>query len=291
MHAAASATSAISVTSSRAWVGLTELQPTTGRAFFCETRSDGINHIMEIRDGDCRDVLPDGFSARTRVYEYGGNPYAILPGTRILFSNFKDNSLHILDVDAAQCKSLIQSETLRYADFDVHPGGDPWVLAVEEDHAIDIPVKVRNYLVAINTETGEVRRIVEGADFYMFPGFSHDGTKVCWVEWNFPGMPWAGVRLYWADWSAGALKANTTELVAGTDSATVTEPRWGPDGYLYFCLEQTNYYQLYRRKSGNDESEWIKLPSLEATEFGRSSYSCGGYSGPPSPLTTVANVL
>jgi hypothetical protein len=232
---------------------------------------------VEIKDGECRDVLPAGFSARSRVYEYGGSPYAILPGSRIIFSNFKDNSVNILDVDAGQSKSLISSDTLRYADFEVHPGDEPWVLAVEEDHAIEIPEKVRNYLVAINTATGEVKRIAEGADFYLFPGFSHDGKKVCWVEWNFPGMPWAGVRLYWAEWAGGSLKPNTTELVAGSDSVTVTEPRWGPDGYLYYCLEQTNYYQLYRRKPTSAEAQWIKLDGLENAEFGHASMTCGGY--------------
>ncbi|KAK9416086.1 putative Alpha/Beta hydrolase protein [Seiridium unicorne] len=249
----------------------------TGRAFCCELRADGNNHLIELRDGDCIDILPEDFSAKSRVYEYGGGPYAILPGNRVIFSNFKDRSLYILDVDGGNVQSLLASETLRYGDLEAHPGDEPWVLAVQEDHEIDIPEKVKNYVVAINTDSGEVRRIVEGADFYMFPTFSPDGKKVSWVEWSFPGMPWAGVSLYWADWAEGEVKSDTVEHIAGNESSTVTEPRWGPDGYLYFAEEQTNYYQLFRRKPSDTESTAIILPGLETVEFGSAKFACGSH--------------
>ncbi|KAI1856135.1 hypothetical protein JX265_011850 [Neoarthrinium moseri] len=249
----------------------------TGRAFFCEARSDGKTHLMEVRDGECIDVLPAGFSAQSRVYEYGGSPYATLPEGQILFTNFADNSLNILRLESGSSEPLAQSATLRYADFDVHPGDEPWVLAVQEDHEFDIPDKVRNYVVAINFKTGDIKRLVEGADFYMFPGFSSDGKKICWAEWDFPGMPWAGVRLFWADWSDGGIKAETIELVAGSTEATVTEPRWGPDGYLYFALEATNYYQLYRRGPDEAAAKLIDLPGLRNVEFGSAKMACGSH--------------
>lgn len=230
---------------------------------------------MEFRDGDCVDVLPEGFSAKSRVYEYGGAPYAILPGVRVIFSNFSDKSVYILDVDEGTIQPLLESQMLRYADFHAHPGDEPWVVAVQEDHEIDIPEQVKNYIVAINTATGEVRRVVEGADFYMFPTFSFDGKKLSWAEWNFPGMPWAGVSLYWADWADGALVPDTTEHIAGSESSTVTEPRWGPDGYLYYAEEQTNFYQLFRRKPDGGSAALLQLPGLEKTEIGSAKMACG----------------
>ncbi|KAH8200436.1 hypothetical protein TruAng_005399 [Truncatella angustata] len=249
----------------------------TGRAFFCEQRSDGNNHLLEVNGADCVDVLPDGFSVKSKVYEYGGAPYSILPGSRIIFSNFKDSSVNILDVDEGTVERLLESDTLRYADFDAHPGDEPWVLAVQEDHEIDIPEKVKNYVVAINTSTGEVKRIVEGADFYMFPSFSPDGNKISWEQWNFPGMPWAGVSLHWADWSEQGIKSDTIEQIAGSDTSTVTEPRWGLDGYLYYAEEQSNYYQLFRRKPGGTESTPLNLPGLEKVEFGSAKMACGSH--------------
>lgn len=162
-------------------------------------------------------MLPAGYSARSRVYEYGGDPFAVLSGGRIIFSNFSDNPVNILNVDNGNVK-----EVLRYAGYNAHPGDQPWVLAVEEDHSIDIPENVTNYLVAINTETSEVKRIAAGADFYMFPGFSYDSKKVCWVEWNIPDMPWSGVRLYWADFKEDGTLENI-ELAGGENCMSV---RW-----------------------------------------------------------------
>ncbi|KAH8664221.1 Alpha/Beta hydrolase protein [Xylariales sp. PMI_506] len=249
----------------------------TGRAYFCENRPDGRTHIVQLKDGEFRDVLPEGYSARSRVYEYGGGAFGILPGSRIIFSNLKDCSVNILDVDTGDVKCLIQSKTLRYGDYSPHPGDEPWVLAVEEDHEDNTAEKVKNCVVAINTETAEVKRIVEGADFYMFPSFSFDGTKVAWEEWNFPGLPWSGVRLYWADWTPDGITPGSIEHIAGTDSVTITEPRWGPDGYLYFCQEVTNYYQLYRQKPGEKEPTLLALPGLDAVEFGKCVMACASH--------------
>lgn len=152
----------------------------------------------------CRTVLPAGYSARSRVYEYGGGAYAILAssgdnGPLIIFSNFSDCSVQILNVDTQKVTCLLEkSDMLRYADFAAHPSpGSPWVLAVQEDHtSAAAPDQVRNYVVAIDTETGEVRRAVEGANFYMYPSFSPDGKKIAWVQWDFPDMPWSGVTLH-----------------------------------------------------------------------------------------------
>ena len=97
---------------------------------------------------------------RSRVYEYGGGPYAILANNRIIFSNFKDKSVYILDVDSGSVRRLLECDTLRYGDFEAHPGNEPWVLAVQEDHEIDEPEQVKNYVVAIN------------GDFYLVYGTS-----------------------------------------------------------------------------------------------------------------------
>jgi dipeptidyl aminopeptidase/acylaminoacyl peptidase len=237
---------------------------------------------VEIRNGECVDVLPQGFSVRSRVYEYGGGPYAILANSKIIFSNFKDKSVYILDVDSGSVRRLLECDTLRYGDFEAHPGNESWVLAVQEDHAIDEPEQVKNYVVAINTETAEVTRVVEGADFYMFPSFSPDGRKIAWEQWDFPGMPWAGVTLHWADWADGHVLPNTIEQIAGTESSTVTEPRWSPDGNLYFAEERTNYYQLFRQKPGDGQSTAMSLPGLENVEFGSAKMTCGRYGSPGS---------
>ncbi|KAK8046050.1 hypothetical protein PG996_014114 [Apiospora saccharicola] len=258
----------------------------TGRTFFTEARPDGIYYIVEAYQNgagySCRTVLPAGYSARSRVYEYGGGAYAILAssnddGPRIIFSNFSDCTVQILDVESQKVTNLLEkSDTLRYADFAAHPSpGSPWVLAVQEDHSsAAAPDQVRNYVVAIHTSTGEVRRAVEGADFYMYPSFSPDGKKIAWVQWDFPDMPWSGVTLYWADWVGGIVR--NVERIAGEDGMTVTEPRWGPDGFLYFCYETTNYRRFYRRRPGGDTA-LLNLKGYGEAEFGGASMFIGSH--------------
>ncbi|KAI0134030.1 hypothetical protein BJ170DRAFT_678944 [Xylariales sp. AK1849] len=247
------------------------------RAFFTESRADGVTCIREVRGAECHDVLPPGYSARSRIYEYGGDPYALLSDGRIIFSNFSDNAVYILNVDSGQIKCLIRKGGLRYAAFNAHPGEQPWVLVIEEHHVDDVPGNVTNHIVLIDTETAEVKRIAAGADFYMFPTISYGGKKVCWVEWNFPDMPWTGVKLYWADFNEdGTLE--DVELVAGHDRMSVTEPRWGLDGYLYFCQEQTNFRQLYRRRPGDDTAMLLTRDDLGTVEFGLALMFCGGHS-------------
>ncbi|KAK7994947.1 alpha/beta-hydrolase [Apiospora arundinis] len=269
----------------------------SGWTFFIEGRPDGIYYLVEAYQTEsgeygCRTVLPAGYSARSRVYEYGGGAYAILgstsspisgadddDGLRIIFSNFSDCTVQILNVDTKKVTCLLEkSDTLRYADFAAHPSPHlPWVLAVQEDHASSVPDQVKNYIVAIHTVTGEIRRLVHGADFYMYPSFSPDGKKVAWVQWDFPDMPWSGVTVYWADWDDLQGVLTNTEWVAGKEAMTVTEPRWGCDGSLYFCYEKTNYRQFYRRRPDEKESMLLDFKGHEEAEFGSASMFIGSH--------------
>lgn len=253
-----------------------------------ESRSNGTNGIIEILpDGSTKDRLAEHQSASTSVYEYGGLPYAIIPSNenqppRIIFSDSKDKSLNLLrldtDEDRPKVATLQKFSTLRYADFDVQPliSGNlsPWVLAVEEDHEKPKPADVKNYIVAINVAEFQVKRVVEGADFYMYPCFSPDGKKIAWKEWNHPDMPWQGCKLYWADWDDHGAVSNV-ELVAGENGQSVSEPRWSPDGKLFYCQEKTNFRQLYWKKPGDSVASSVTIPGLEKAEVGDASFFIG----------------
>ncbi|OIW22486.1 peptidase S9 prolyl oligopeptidase active site-containing protein [Coniochaeta ligniaria NRRL 30616] len=264
--------------------------PVSARGFFLESRANGTQGIVEVLpSGGTRHVLPESSSASTIVYEYGGLPYAVVPAgkkdqaLRIIFSDARDKSVNLLDVDSGRVTSLLRSTTLRYADFDVHPrvsdGTETaWVLAVEEDHEKPKPADVRNYVVAINIETAEVKRLASTADFYSYPRFSPDGKKVVWKQWDHPQMPFTETRLHWADWKESGAVDNV-EFVAGGDGECVTEPRWSPDGTLFFCGEKSNFRQLFRRKLDESEATLVELDGLEEYEFGDSSFmlGCQGY--------------
>ncbi|KAF2175190.1 alpha/beta-hydrolase [Zopfia rhizophila CBS 207.26] len=246
----------------------------SGRAFFKEARPDGTNGIVEITSDGLNDVLSISYSAQSRVYEYGGAPYAVMPNGRIIFSNAKDSSVNVLNVDSGEVSRLVAKLFLRYSNFDAYPGDQPWVLAIEEDHERDTPDSVKNYIVAINTKSSEVKRVVSGADFYYDPHFSLDGSKISWLQWNHPDLPFSSAQLFCANWSSDASPSNIV-VVAGKNRDGVAEPRWGPDGTLFFGQEVDGFRQLFRLIPGDSTASLISLVGLENGELGEISWLQG----------------
>ena len=213
-------------------------------------------------------MLPSEYSASNTVYEYGGPPYDVLPDDRIIFSN-KDNTVHILNPDKGKVTLLTKGDNLRYANFSAHPTSS-WVLAVGEDHSDathDTPAKVKNYIVAINTETGEVKKILDSADFYYTPQFSPAGDALVWLEWNHPDLPFDAAKLYSAVWKPEG-SVSEIHLISGDRHEGVAEPRWGPDGSLFFGQEANGYRRLFRILPGKKDPVEVKLNGLDNAEFG-----------------------
>lgn len=248
----------------------------TGRAYYTETQDTGNNCIVEITEDGVKALLPAGYSASNTVYEYGGSAYDVLRDGRIIFSH-KDNTLHILDPDTGNVSKLVEERpTLRYSNFNANPNS-PWVLAVQEDHEHDTPDQVKNYIVAINYTTSEVKRVVSGADFYYTPQFSPDGTRLAWLEWDHPHLPFHSAKPFWADFDGETGSVTNSRLVAGDGEGQggASEPHWGPDGSLFFGLEVGGHYKLFRVLPGGTEPKQIKLDGLDDTDFGQISWMQG----------------
>ncbi|RGP74890.1 hypothetical protein FLONG3_6002 [Fusarium longipes] len=237
----------------------------SGRAFYTESREDGSTTIVEILKDGRREIIPSNYNVKNIVYEYGGSTYAVLPDDRIIFSN-KGDTVHIVNPDSKEVSKLTGDPKLRYSNFEANLKS-PWVLANQEDHEHDTPDSVRNYIVAINTETAEVKRILDTADFYYEPSFSPDGSKLAWLEWNHPELPFDAARLYTATWhQEGSI--SDIRLIAGKDREGVAEPRWGPDGSLFFGKEAGEYRRLFRILPGSDEQREVNVDGLDTAEFG-----------------------
>ena len=236
---------------------------------------------MEHTPDGPKHVLPDKYGANTTVYEYGGLAYTPVAGDqlRIIFSDARQQSLNLLNVDDGTVESIVTSSTLRYADFDCHPeisnGTEEtaWVLAVEEDHALPDPEDVKNYVVAINLVTKEVKRVLEGVDFYSYPRFSPDGRQIAWLQWNHPSLPFLAVKLHMASFDHKTASVLGNRLVAGDDEDSIAEPRWAPNGDLYYCSDSSGFRQLNRLR--DDGRERILLPGLEDAEFGDAHWMVG----------------
>jgi dipeptidyl aminopeptidase/acylaminoacyl peptidase len=105
---------------------------------------------------------------------------------------------------------------------------------------------VENALVAVDlAQPGPGGALVQGADFYASPALSPDGRRLAWLRWNHPNMPWVGTELWLADIAPdGSLAAS--RRIAGSDSESIFQPQWSPDGVLYFVSDRTGWWNLYR---------------------------------------------
>ncbi|MEA2826307.1 MAG: hypothetical protein QOG43_746 [Actinomycetota bacterium] len=170
------------------------------------------------------EVLPEGFSARTTVHEYGGGSFTVRDGV-VWFANFADQRVYRLEPGSG-APEAVTAAGARYADLAVSPDGTR-VAAVRERH-LDSG-EVVNDLVLLPEQV-----VTEGHDFYAAPRWSPDG-HLAWLSWDHPNMPWDGTEL-WVD----------GDLVAGGPDESISQPRWAPDGSLLWASDRTGWWNLYR---------------------------------------------
>ena len=194
-----------------------------GRVYWSEGRPEERGRCFIV--GEEGDVTGKEYNVRTRVHEYGGGSFCMKDG-EIYFSNYDDQALYRLK----EGKVEIWAEGMRYADGCV---SDDAVFCVAEEGAV-------NRLVRIDRkEKGKIDVVHEGYDFYAAPRLSPDGKKIVFFAWNQPNMPWDGTDLLLSDFE-------TFDVIAGGIDESVIDPKWSPEGELYFCSDRTGWWNLYR---------------------------------------------
>lgn len=211
---------------------LSEPDVVNGAVWWIEGRpSEGGRQVI-VRNGE--DAIPQGFSARTRVHEYGGGVYVVL-GDSVVFSNDDDGRLWRIDGGAEPVPitpAPDEPRALRYADPVAQAGGER-IICVRESHSGGAePV---NELVSVAADGGrEPEVIASGADFYSSPRVNPDG-RLAWLSWDHPRMPWNGTEL-WVD----------GDRVAGGPEESIFQPEWSPDGRLHWVSDRSGWWNLYR---------------------------------------------
>jgi len=221
-----------------------ELQHGVHGLFWNEYRpEDAACRIWHWRDGVAKRLTPDGFSVRSRVYEYGGGAFCLTPDG-VIFVNEADQQLYRQALDGAPV--ALTSTDCRYGDLQFASGR---VLAVEEQQD-------QHRLVAIALATGTRQVLAEGADFYAAPTLSPDGQRLAWIEWSRPHQPWTSTRLMVAEGDFSAPRC-----VAGNDiEESIQQPRFDADGRLYCLTDRGGYWQPWVETSDGLHA----LPSAEA---------------------------
>ncbi|MFF5230745.1 S9 family peptidase [Dactylosporangium sp. NPDC000521] len=167
------------------------------------------------------DVTPPGVRIGNGVHAYGGRPYLVTP-------------------DAVWCATpdgLFRDSTLvaegAYGDLVL---GDGELLAVREDATGDA-------LVAVPLDGGPLRVLAEAAGFFGSPRPA--GGMLAWTWWSAKDMPWDACEVWVAGYEPGGDIGDPMRVAGGGDEAAI-EPRWGPDGMLYFMSDRTGWWNLFR---------------------------------------------
>jgi len=219
-------------------------------------------------------VLPREFNARAKVHTYGGSAASMCPDGRIVFTDANTNGVFFLSPDGEVEAVILGSGTTRvhYAGFSISPIQPQLILAIRELHRGH--GEVVNSIVVINTDTKTSKVVIEGADFYSHPRFSPDAKNICWTQWNHPDMPWTGSQVYVAHWADG--EATNKTYVAGKSLAsTVCQPRWSPDGKLWFVDEPEGIWQFYRYDLASKTVEYVHIKGYEEFEMGKAEWILG----------------
>jgi dipeptidyl aminopeptidase/acylaminoacyl peptidase len=237
--------------------------------WWSESRPSEAGRVQLVRrssDGTGTDVLPDGYSTRTRAHEYGGGSWCVAGG-RVVFANADDQRLYRLDPDAepvAITPEPTDRHGLRYADLATTPDGR-WVMAVRESHGADRPDaadrsgdEAVNEIVAVPLEgDADPVVLVSGPDFVASPTVAPGGDRLVWVQWEHPDMPWDATELMVAPLcldepatGAGTASAKASRI-AGGPGESVVDPQWAPDGSLTFLSDRTGWWNPYRWNPGD----------------------------------------
>ena len=223
--------------------------------------------VRRAADGACTDLNPAPFDVRTRVHEYGGGAFVLLPDGAV-FSHDDDQQLYRVRVYSAELpQPLTRDPAQRYADA-VFDTARNRLIAVREDHSTADTEAVAT-LVAIALDTGGVEVLVDGHDFFSSPALSADGRQLAWLAWDHPNMPWDGTELWLADLAADGTPG-PPRRVAGGATESIYQPAWSPSGVLHFVSDRSGWWNLYRFEDGA-----VSALHPMAAEFGQPQWAFG----------------
>ena len=225
----------------------------------------GRNVIVRWRDGHADDVVRQPFNARSRVHEYGGGSFLVDDQT-VYFSNFADQRIYRKQ-PLGDSEPFTPPGGLRFADGAMDRFHQR-IIAVCEDHSAP-GAKPANSIVSIGLSSGTVKVLIRGNDFYSTPRVSPDGKQIAWLTWNLPDMPWDYTELWLGALAADGSISNASKIAGGPDDS-ICQPRFSPDGTLYFVSERTGWWNLYRWAQGKAE----RITNMEA-EFGGPAWVFG----------------
>jgi hypothetical protein len=272
-------------------VSLSEISSDGTSVFWLESRPrDGGRVVLVRADAErAEDHSPPGVNIRSRVHEYGGGAWCLVPPLGAGGYAYVDAAdqrvwLHRGGDEPPGALTPEPPTGERWAHGGLGASADgAWVVAVREVH--DATPHPRRCLVALGTrrDNAGASVLARGHDFYGAPRLDAMAERLAVVVWDHPDMPWdqsAVVVIPLApsvDASAGPSRLvafGEPWTVEGGAGISVGQPAWQHDGSLGFISDRHGWWQPYVHSGRPDDLAPVAL-SEEAAEFHDPDWALG----------------
>lgn len=208
-------------------------------------------------DGREESMLPAPWNVRSRVHEYGGQPWTgemRETGPLLVFVHHTDQRLYAFEPGSEPRPLTPHSPVgggLRWADLTLHPERDE-VWCVLEEFTGDGPTDVRRVLAAVPLDGSAaqdrdaVRELTHARHrFLTGPRLRPDGRRAVWLSWDHPRMPWDGTELLMAEVAEDGTFGEPWTFAGGPEES-IAQAEWAPDGTLLYSSDTSGWWNLYR---------------------------------------------
>ncbi|QBI53738.1 prolyl oligopeptidase family serine peptidase [Streptomonospora litoralis] len=252
-----------------------------GRVTLCRTRLD---------DPAARpqSLLPAPWNVRSRVHEYGGRSYALLPseaGTAVVFAEFADQRLYLWEPGGEPAPLTPgpapgEPAAPRFVEPVAAPRGrEIWCVCERRTGAA--PTDVRRAIVAVPLDgsaaddAGSLREVAAGHRFLACPRVSPEGRRLSWIGWDHPDMPWDSTVLHVAELGPDGRAAGAPRTVAGGPGVSVVQAEWAGPDTLYCVADYSGWWNPYRITATDGEWDEPRPVAAAEEEFGGPLWQLG----------------
>lgn len=183
-------------------------------------------------------MLEAPHDARTRVHEYGGGAWAVTDDGRLVYAEYADQRLYLVEDGRRSALTPETRSQVRYGDLSV-VDGEIWCVRESHDDG-----KVVRDIAVVPLDGAPVRSVVSGSDFLAYPKVSPDGTRLAWIAWDHPQMPWDGTELRVAPILDNG-KAGEWIVLAGGPEESVLQPEWTGSDQVLATSDRSGWWNLH----------------------------------------------
>ncbi|MEU7802481.1 prolyl oligopeptidase family serine peptidase [Micromonospora arborensis] len=211
-------------------VSYDQLRVSDGTLYWLETRpgTGGVTTLARWRAGEGKfDASPAGFNVTNNVHAYGGGSFAIAGeslwcvGEGGLYEGRHGGELDLVSLASLGDLTLGEGELLAVRESD------------HGDELIAFPL----------TGARQLRTLVASRGFLSAP--RPGPSSLAWSAWSERDMPWDACEVWVASYSSHGHIEAPVKVAGGADESAI-EPRWGPDGALYFMSDRSGWWNLFR---------------------------------------------